>query len=127
MSRGQRKLSTGNGGLKTVAVKSPREKSPNYLKWIRGLPCCVCSNNTSTEAAHIRFGEPRAAKRPTGIGEKSDDRWALPLCSHGHREQHSMGERVFWRLQNVDPIFLSMALQLNALDTSAAEQIIEAW
>lgn len=103
-----------------------RQKSATYLDWIRQLPCVICGDNTSTEAAHIRFGDRRAAKRPTGMGEKPDDRWALPLCGMHHREQHELGERLFWNLSG-DPILIAMALQLNSGDHEAAEQIIEAW
>jgi Protein of unknown function (DUF968) len=103
-----------------------RVKSPNYLDFIRSLPCVICGDNTTVEAAHIRFGDRRAAKRPTGMGEKPDDRWALPLCGKHHRKQHEIGERLFWYLSG-DPIFVAMALQLNTGNRDAAEQIISVW
>lgn len=49
-------------------------------------------------------------KRPTGLGEKPDDKWAMPLCSEHHREQHSMGEREFWEGYGIDPIRNCLAL-----------------
>lgn len=61
------------------------------------------------------------------MGEKPDDRWTLPLCSKHHRTQHEYGEWQWWKAQKVDPLILSLALQTNALDTSAAEKIINAW
>lgn len=68
----------------------------------------------------------RAAKRPTGMGEKPDDRWALPLCGKHHRMQHHEGERGFWKDRGKDPIFVALALQANAGDVTAGEQIIAA-
>lgn len=101
-----------------------RIKSPSYLDFIRSLPCCICLDNTSTEAAHIRFGDRRAGKRPTGMGERPDDKWTIPLCGVHHREQHTRGERLFWDEMDRDPIFLSLALQAIAGDLETAEQII---
>lgn len=103
-----------------------RVQSAAYLDFIRALPCCISGNNTTVEAAHIRFGDRRAAKRPTGMGERPDDRWAVPLSGSLHREQHSMGERAFWKKYERDPIFLALALQANAGDVEAGEQIISA-
>jgi hypothetical protein len=100
-------------------------KRPAYLKWIRQLPCCLCGNNVSVEAAHIRFADRSAGKRETGMGEKSDDMWALPLCGVHHAEQHKGGERKFWDVR--DPVRLAMALWIHAQDTEKAEDIINAW
>jgi len=62
------------------------------------------------------------------MGERPDDRWAVPLCGRHHRQQHQEGERNFWKFYAPrDPIFLAMALQLNAGDREAAEKIIQAW
>jgi hypothetical protein len=101
-----------------------RIKSAAYLDFIRALPCIVCGENTSVEAAHIRYGDRRAAKRPTGMGEKPDDRWAVSLCGMHHRDQHKRGERLFWKDLGIDPIVVALALQVNAGDLEAGEQII---
>ena len=101
-----------------------REKDAAYLDFIRSLPCIICGDNTSTEAAHIRFADRRAAKRPTGMGEKPDDVWTLPLCGRHHREQHSMGEHSFWNIQGIDPIFLALALCHARDNRDRAEQIV---
>jgi hypothetical protein len=42
------------------------------------------------------------------MGEKSSDKWALPLCGKHHREQHSMNEREFWASYGIDPFALAM-------------------
>ena len=103
-----------------------RQKSDKHLDFIRSLPCVVCGNNISTEAAHVRFGDRRAAKRPTGMGERPDDTWTVPLCGEHHREQHAMGEQRFWRLHGIDPIFVSLALARAAGDYEAGAQIVSA-
>lgn len=90
--------------------RQPRVHTETHLDFIRGLPCIICGNPIETEAAHIRFHDLRAAKEPTGIGRKPDDRWTLPLCGQDHRRQHSMNEREFWRTEGIDPIFCALAL-----------------
>ena len=95
------------------------------LDYIRQLPCLMCGDNTSVEAAHIRFADPRAAKPITGIGTKSGDRWTVPLCGACHRSQHSEGERRWWAERHIDPIFIAMALDDAAGDHEAGCQIIE--
>ena len=100
-----------------------RQKSEIHLTFIRTLPCVVCNNNTSVEAAHIRFSCLRAGKRQTGMGEKPDDSWTLPLCGIHHREQHTMGEQDFWKKHGLDPIFLALALY-RAPDHQTGVQIV---
>ena len=58
---------------------------------------------------------PYHGKRDTGMGEKSDDRWALPLCPGCHRDAqlalHRTSEAEFFqkRLKG-DPFALCNAL-----------------
>ena len=76
-------------------------RDPEYLAYIRSLPCCVCvkldaicvrgcSQTSLTESAHVG---------PRGLSQKCPDKEALPLCAEHHREgqfsQHSMG-KMFW-------------------------------
>lgn len=103
-----------------------REKSSKYLDFIRSLPCVLCGDNVSVEAAHIRFADARADKRQTGMGEKPDDVWTLPLCGRHHRVQHEMNERAFWFAKDVDPIFIALALYRVDGNHEAAERIISA-
>lgn len=92
--------------------KQPRVYDDAYLDYIRSLPCCICGDDTSTEAAHLRVGSINDGKRPTGFGEKSSDRWALPLCGRHHREQHTMNEAEFWASYGINPFLLSMSYQM---------------
>ena len=105
-------------------MKQPRENDNAYLDFIRQLPCCICGDSTTTEAAHIRFADRRAAKRPTGMGEKPSDVWALPLCGRHHREQHTMNERKFWIGKGLDPIFIALALNRVRGNIDDASQIV---
>ncbi len=110
-------------------LKRPRVRNEKHLAFIRGLPCLVCGDNTSTEAAHVRFSYHRAAKRYVGKAEKPDDMWVLPLCGTCHRNQHQNSEENFWgwRGRNKDfPIFVCLALWSVTGDHELGEQIIEA-
>lgn len=108
-----------------MILRQPRIHDEKHLKFIRSLPCIVSKDNTSTEAAHIRFADLRADKRKVGIGEKPDDCWALPLSSIEHRKQHAMNERAYWRDAEIDPIFYAMALYMVSGDYERGERIVK--
>ena len=83
-----------------VRREKPRrgpERSPEYLAWIRTLPCAVCQRPPTIylaiEAAHTHGLGPR------GFGQKSSDYSTIPLCFWHHRgdpdSYHEMGERRF--------------------------------
>lgn len=92
--------------------RQPRERNEKYLNYIRSLPCCICGDNTSTEAAHIRVGSINHDKPPTGMAEKPSDIWCLPLCGRHHREQHATGNELkFWQAKGIDPFFLALSLR----------------
>lgn len=103
-----------------------RRLNSAHLTWIRSLPCVICGDSATTEAAHIRFADPRAAKPITGMGIKPDDRWTVPLCGRHHRNQHSKGERRFWQDMGIDPIFVALALDAVSGDHEAGCQIVTA-
>jgi|SRR5882672_8208337 len=88
--------------------RQPRQRDENYLRHIRTLPCCICGDNTSVEAAHLRVGSINDDKRDTGGGERPSDQWAVPLCGTHHRQQHAMNEMLFWRCYGIDPFALAM-------------------
>lgn len=91
--------------------KEPREKDAKHLDFIRSLPCCVCGDDTTTEAAHIRTASLAHGKNATGMQEKSSDKWALPLCGKHHREQHTKNEMAFWKSYGIDPFMTAMKLR----------------
>jgi len=91
-------------------LKRPRQKDAAHLSFLRGLCCCICGDNTSVEAAHIRCGELKYGKLPTGMQQKPDDKWCLPVCSKHHREQHTQNEWKWWKEKGVNPFSLAMTL-----------------
>ena len=92
--------------------RQPRQRDERHLDYIRSLPCAICKDDTSTEAAHIRTASLAHGKNATGMQEKSSDKWALPLCNRHHREQHTMNEMAFWKKYGIDPFMLALSLRV---------------
>lgn len=94
--------------------RQPRVECKAFLDFVRRRRCCVCGENPPSQAAHLRAGCPERGKRPTGLGERPDDRWAVPLCARCHLDgagaQHRSGEERFWRRVNIDPFAAAAAL-----------------
>jgi hypothetical protein len=90
--------------------REPRQRDERHLDYIRSLPCCICGDNTTTEAAHIRTSNLELGKDDFGWGRPSDS-WVLPLCGSHHRLQHTMNEMKFWARFGIDPFVLAMTLR----------------
>lgn len=104
--------------------KRAREKADGHLRFIRRLPCLV-TGRRDVEAAHVRFGDiARYFKYETGAGEKPHDKWAVPLSVAEHRRQHSMNERDYWTLVDIDPLHIATLLWFHTGDEEACEHII---
>lgn len=101
-----------------------RQHHEAHLRFVRQLTCLLCGDNTSTEAAHVRYSELRAGKRPVSINEKADDNWTIPLCGRCHRDQHGNGERGFWTDKKVDPVYVAMALWAATGDVERGERLL---
>ena len=99
-------LSRGLPPQRRVPVRKKRfrprrgpDRSPEYLAWIRTLGCVVCARvsggATVVEAAHTNTLGRR------GMGQKTSDFSAIPLCADHHRENldsyHRLGEQEFSR------------------------------
>ena len=97
--------------LKPTRMPNKREKprrgparSPEFLAWIRSLPCAVCQRGPTVyfpvEAAHTHGLGPR------GMGQKSSDFSAIPLCFWHHRgdsdSYHELGEKRFAAQHGLD-------------------------
>jgi hypothetical protein len=104
-------------------MRTPRAHNKLHLDFVRGLPCCVCGNNIQTEAAHVKMSCGWADKRGVGLGEKTDDAFAISLCSQCHRDQHAMDEREFWIQRGKDPICIALALWRVTGDYERGERI----
>lgn len=105
-------------------MKRPRQHNGSHLDFLRQLPCCVCGDPTSTEAAHIRYSDSRAAKYSPGMAEKSDDCFAVPLCGRCHREQHRDNERRWWAEKKIDPVQTAAFLYCASGDHERGERIV---
>jgi hypothetical protein len=118
------RLSSAFSGTKPGVEKRPRQKIESHLRFIRTLPCLI-SGRRPVEAAHIRFADMRYGKRPTGIAEKPDDHWVVPLHPDLHREQHAAGDELgWWKSKGIAPLRVALALWLATGDEDLAEQIL---
>lgn len=76
-----------------MGVREPHViRSPGHLAWVRGHVCAIegkpghtCEGKT--ESHHVREGSNG------GMGLKSDDSDAVPLCA----EAHALGHRIGWQ------------------------------
>lgn len=93
------------------------------MRFVRGLPCCLCGNNIETQAAHVRMACDWAGKRAAGMGEKPDDKFTVPLCGACHVAQHSENERQFWIQQGKDPVCIALALWAHTGNHELGERI----
>lgn len=77
--------------------RMPPLRDPKYLAWIRTQPCLVCGVTRGIEASHTG---------PHGLGQKSSDRSAIPLCHRHHRtgsdSYHRLGPRKFSEVHGLD-------------------------
>lgn len=105
-------------------MKRPRVHDETHLDFIRSLACVSCGDDTATEAAHLRSGNLKYGKRETGMGEKPSDKWALPLCSLCHREQHNGDEGLFWAVRGINPWVLAMTLHDISGDHEMAAEVL---
>lgn len=106
--------------------RRPREHDEKHLRYIRGLPCLLCNDNTSTEAAHVRYAEPMLAKPISGMGNKSDDSYTVPLCGKHHREQTNYGdERGYWERLGVPVLGIAQTLYINSGNQEFGERITD--
>ena len=107
-------------------TKRPRRKVGSHLEFIRSLPCVV-SGMTPVDAAHIRFGDESYAKRETGMGEKPNDWWTVPLHRDLHQDQHAHNEREWWASKRIDPLKTALILYANSGDHETCSRYIEMW
>lgn len=102
-----------------------RIEDPAHLAFIRKLPS-VLSGAMGCEACHIRIGSAVHRKKHTGMGQKPDDAWTLPLTPDEHKRQHAENELLFWRSHGVDPFELAIKLYEVTGDIEAGKRITAA-
>jgi hypothetical protein len=70
-------------------------RSPEYLKFLRSLPCSVpdCRRHfVRSEASHTGN---------RGLGQRASDWDAIPLCPRHHRQYHDVGRRSFEKMHGM--------------------------
>ena len=78
-------------GEPNLRIRKPKDRKPSaeerregealgYLDKIRMLPCCIpgCDEPAPSHAHHLKCTGER------GIGKKSSNKWAIPLCYECH-------------------------------------------
>lgn len=94
--------------------RQPRVRDRGFIAWLHEQPCCVHRVGHPVEAAHIRMASVAHGKRSTGLQERPDDRWCVPLCAAEHRlgpkSQHAMNEADYWKMVGVDPFAVAARL-----------------
>src|SRR5580765_6103810 len=92
-------------------------RHPDYLRWIRTLPCSVCRTTRAVEAAHMG---------PHGLSQKSSDLCAIPLCVKHHRtgddSYHKLGPRKFAEVHQLN--ILAIVARLSAKPSIRVESSI---
>ncbi len=86
-----------------------RIRDEGHLAFIRSLPS-VISGRYGCEACHIRYGDPIYRKKKTGMRQKPDDCWVLPLTPDEHRDQHAGNEKAWWASKGIDPLDIARRL-----------------
>jgi hypothetical protein len=82
--------------------------SPEHLDSVRNLPCCICLQPPRNEAHHLKQGTGER-----GMGLRSTDRHAVPLCRSHHQEVELAGSRReanWFLLRSIDALALADAL-----------------
>lgn len=106
-------------GLKTARpdkTRKPRrergrQEDAEHLALIRQCPCLLTGERERIEAAHIRMSDATMGKVNSGMGQKPDDCWVVPLSAAKHHEQHAEGnERWFWERHGVNPLLIAQRL-----------------
>lgn len=106
-------------------AKPERIRSRAHLDFIKQLQCvaCACEGRVThgCDPAHVSFLQPR------GIGQKTSDANAVPLCRTHHDEQHATNERLWWARLGVDVRGLAGELYATEGDLVEGETIVGAY
>lgn len=88
------------------SAKSKGIKDPEYLHFIHQINCIICEGGRI--GVSVRFRAPAVEAHHAGergLGQKADDRTAIPLCRDHHLEGkdavHKLGKK-FWAHHGID-------------------------
>jgi len=79
--------------------KKPREKNPEYVKFIRSLPCLACKK-PGCDPHHIK-------SRGAGGGDSAN---LVPLCRVHHTMIHTYGRRTFEKKFHISLLVMAVNL-----------------
>ncbi|SEN66015.1 DUF968 domain-containing protein [Halomonas caseinilytica] len=98
--------------------KDQRFRSERYLRFVRGLPCCVCG--APADDAHHVIGLHWGL---SGMSTTAPDSYTMPVCRTCHRDVHRLPE-----LQLYQPGWLrhTIALGMREFDGEIHEVLSEA-
>ena len=95
-----------------------------HLGNLRLCPCCVCGASPMSQVHHLKSGTGER-----GMGQRSTDRWGVPMCRHHHDEVERAGTRneVSWFARHgIDPHNLAMSLWMARGDVERMRKIVMA-
>ena len=111
-------------GKNSENYKSRPGMCDEHLAHIRQLSCCVCFAASRSEVHHLKSGTGER-----GMGQRSTDRWGVPMCRHHHDEVERAGTRneVSWFARHgIDPHNLAMSLWMARGDVERMRKIVMA-
>ena len=101
------------------AQRDTRWRSPEYLAWIRTLPCCRCGGpgGDPHHVIGLNWGL-------SGMGTKAPDSYVMPACRACHQDIHRLPE-----LQRYQPDWLrhTIARGVRRFDGEIREALVQAW
>ena len=103
------RIATNPEAFSLAPSKAKPVKRPDYLTFIRALPCII-TLQPNVEAAHVSTAAPDYGAYGRGKSQKADDSWALPLVQEKHNAQHKINEMEFWRWHGIDPHMACLTL-----------------
>jgi hypothetical protein len=113
-------------GDKKLSAGARREReAPGYLEKIRKLPCCIpgCDEPPPSHAHHLKCTGER------GIGKKSSNKWAAPLCYECHingvERIGSRQETTWFRERGILCLDLAVALYANSHNLDAMLDVLK--
>ncbi|MDC8803919.1 hypothetical protein PRZ61_10775 [Halomonas pacifica] len=110
----------GRHKVQKVAQKAPaRWRSPEYLAFVRMLPCCVCG--APADDAHHVIGLHWGL---SGMGTTAPDSYAMPVCRSCHQDIHRLPE-----LQRCQPGWLRHTISrgMREFKGDIREALVQAW
>ncbi len=106
--------------------RAPRQEDRQHLAFVSTLPC-VITGRPGVQVCHLRSSCLPLNKRHTGMREKPDDRFVLPMIPQMHARQHSMNEVRFWTAmgwQWQDTVQLALDLYKHTGDEDTCKRLI---